>query len=367
MVTAGQPVFSPRKVLSRPYEWIAIIAVIVIIGAAVARYAFRDTSAEKLNAALASYDQNDTQRSAELADEILAKDPNNVSALLMKAMALAQQGSLQFKEQEYGQQAIAIAQQALALEPGSVEARHVIGYSYEIMQKYPEAHAAYAEALAIDPENAVVLSQDAHAWDLQGDLEKAEAGYRQALALEANNTQALMGLGRILVRKGDLDEAKDPFLLVAMVAQNKRLRAEGAYSASSILSTLEEHDAALEQAKRATETDPEYSLGWYALGKELFTKSVDLSQDLPVEGRQALGNESFNALLRAIEINPNQTLARVQLGMQFAALGRKDEAQMELEEAKRIVPNDITLSATEKTNLSAQIDAILAAIQTQHP
>ena len=141
-----------------------------------------------------AFDNNDLDGAIAAADGVLSSDPNNVSALLAKASALAQKGSLEFKEQEYGTQAIAVANQVLVLDPNNAEAWRIIGYSNEIMQHYDAAHDAYGRAIALDPRNALAIAGDAHAWDLQGDMEKAEAGYRRALAVDPAIVNARIGL-----------------------------------------------------------------------------------------------------------------------------------------------------------------------------
>ena len=149
-----------------------------------------------------AFDRNDFVGAMRATDKLLAINPANISALLAKANILAQEGSIEFKEKEFGTQAIAVAQQVLALDSHNAEAWRIIGYAHEIMQEYPLAHDAYAKSLAIDPHNALTMSQDAHSYDLEGNTTKAEAGYRAALVLMPALDQAQMGLGRIAFPKG---------------------------------------------------------------------------------------------------------------------------------------------------------------------
>ncbi len=175
-------------------------------------------------------------------DSEIAKNPRDISALLAKASTLAQQGSLQFKENEYGIKAIAVAQQALALDPKNSEAWRIIGYAHEIMQEYTEAHAAYAQSLLLNASNALTISQDAHAWDLQGRLDKAQAGYKKALSIDSKLEHASMGMARLLMRNGNDDGALPFFLKTASSSQNDRIKAEAFYSAGVVYSGRNERN-----------------------------------------------------------------------------------------------------------------------------
>jgi cytochrome c-type biogenesis protein CcmH/NrfG len=110
--------------------------------------------------AVTAFNQNDFATAIADSDTLLASDHNNIDALLAKAITLAQKGSIEFKEAEYGTQAIVVAQQALAIDPKNSEAWRIIGYANEIQQKYDEAHTAYAKSIALNPKNVAAISDD---------------------------------------------------------------------------------------------------------------------------------------------------------------------------------------------------------------
>ena len=353
---------APHRSHARLFIALAAVVLAGIVLALVFSKVSGDLLQRRMSEANALFNANDTSAAVAKADSILTRDPRNITALLLKAASLAQKGSLEFKETTFGPQAIAIAQEALALDPRNSEAYRIIGYAYEIMQKYDEAHAAYEKALALDPSNVAAVSQNAHAYDLQGQIEKAEVGYRAALALDQNFSQAQMGLGRIFVQKGQLDEALARFTRVAGTAQNARVKAEAAYSAGSISSARGNRAEAERFMRLATVTDQKYALGWVGLGKELFDQSIAASSQISLGQRNALITSSMDSLQKAIAINPNQSLAHYQLGIQLAALGKTSAAVKILTEAKSIVASDITLSTTGKTTMLAKIDSALAVV-----
>ena len=368
MEEGGNPVQSVREA-GAPHArlWLGagFVAFVVLVALGYAWFSGSRISQNEreLRASVVAFNQNDLNGAVTYADNVLARDPSNVAALVSKATALAQQGSLAFKEQEFGIQAIAVAQQALAINPKSDEAWRIIVYANEIMQKYDDAHAAYEKAIALNPKNAAAISQDAHAWDLQGNLIKAEAEYRAALTIDSTLDQARMGLGRIAVQKGDTEEALVLFLDLAARAQNARHRAEGAYSAGVLAGAKGDSVATENFMRAATVSDPEYALGWAGLGAVLFSNALAMSTKHTLAERNELISQSFAALQRAIALNPNQSSAYFQLGSELAAVGQKTAALKILNEALLIVPNDITLSAPEKTAVSAKISAVIQVIK----
>ena len=369
MEEGGSPVQSVRE-SGAPHArlWLGagFVAFVVLVALGYAWFsgATRASQNEReLRASVNAFNQNDLNGAVTYADNVLARDPSNVAALLSKATALAQQGSLTFKEQEFGAQAIAVAQQALAIDPKSDEAWRIIGYGNEIMQKYDDAHAAYAQALSLNPKNAAAISQDAHAWDLQGNAVKAEAEYRAALTIDSSLDQARMGLARIDVQNGKPDEALALFSALSVNAKNARHRAEGAYSAGVLAGARGDTAASESFMRTATIQDPSYALGWAGLGAVLFSNALATPTKHTLAERNELISQSFVALQWAIELNPNQSSAYFQLGSELATVGQKTAALKILNEAARIVPDDITLSAPEKTAVSAKISAVIQVIK----
>ena len=81
------------------------------------------------------FNNNNFDGAIKKAETILSGNKKDVSALLAVASTLAQKGSIEFKEKEYGQKAIDIANKVLAIEPNNAEAYRIIGYANEIMEK----------------------------------------------------------------------------------------------------------------------------------------------------------------------------------------------------------------------------------------
>ena len=309
-----------------------------------------------------AYNNNDFTSAIGSVDAILTKNPNDVSALVSEANILAQEGSLSFNEKEYGTQAIAVAQQALTIDPNSADAWRVIGYANEIMQNYPAAENAYQKSLAIDPNNALTLSQQAHSYDLQGDTARAEAGYKAALAIDPTLDQAQMGLARIYIDQQELSQALGLFENVATSSANVRIRAEAEFSAGELYLARNDLGPAQQLMNSSTSLDPSYPLGWVGDGLVDFSEAVATTSGMTDAQRNALITSSFQSLQKAVTLNPYQSAAYYQIGVEFGTVGQYALATKFLDEAVTVVPNDITLSVPEKQVMLARIHSALSVL-----
>jgi tetratricopeptide (TPR) repeat protein len=310
------------------YLWILLVLFVLAIIAVLFSMSVPrgGTVSPALVQAQQAFNNNDLDGALAASERALASNPNDIDALLAKATTLAQKGSLEFKEKEYGEQAIAVAGLVLALDASNADAWRIIGYANEIMQNYPAAHDAYAQASALAPEDALTIAQEAHAYDLQGDMELAEAGYRRALALEPSLAAANLGLSRVLVYQGREEEALPLLEYVAKTPGNARQRAEAAYSAGQICEMTGNYAAAEALFRSATTIDPQYALGWTGLAMELFRHVASDTGTLSAEKKSSLISESQSALEKALALNPNQSLANYQFAIALIAMDRRSDA-----------------------------------------
>lgn len=362
------PQFTPQPT-KRPLI-VAIISLVVVAVIALAAFAWFAwpipgiLERHQVDPLAAAFNQNDLDGTIALADQLLAQNPNDTSAMVAKALALAQKGSLTFKEVEYGAQAATLVQAAIDLDQANADAWRVLAYSYEIRQDYLKAHQYYAEALKRNPNSVAALFGDAHSYDLQGDLVKAEAGYRATLAVDPTFEQAHAGLGRVLAAKGDIEGAKKEFETSLATAANVRVKAEASYS-YGMLVLKDDRNSSIEYMRQAVSFDPAYPLAWYGLGRALIQKAVSPSE-LSSDEREAIANEGIDALYKSLELNPNQAVVYVELSRVVTVLANDPtEGLRLLDEAQKVVPNDITLSATAKASVLRLIEQLRAAFKEE--
>lgn len=129
-----------------------------------------------------AFDQGNFEDALTIIEARLNNDPNDYLSLIAKARILAQQASLERREEELGNQALVYVNQALEIKPDSVDALTLKGYIYEIQEKYQEADELYLAALRINPGFAYALAQYGHSLQLQGrETEAAPTMRRRSL------------------------------------------------------------------------------------------------------------------------------------------------------------------------------------------
>jgi tetratricopeptide (TPR) repeat protein len=309
------------------------------------------------------FEEGDLDGSIQQLDAILAKDSNNVQALIAKSLILAQTGSITFQEDTFGAQAADLANQAIAINGNSSEAYRALGYANEIQQKYVAAHAAYQKALELNPKNGLALYGDAHSYDLQGDSEKAEAGYKAAAALDPELYSAYLGIGRAENAKGNSDAAIDAFKKVYGYSQNKHEKSEAAYSIGMLLLAKGgQVNLARGYFEKAISFDPTYPSAYLGQGTVLYMQA-GTNAEVSADVRGNLLLSSASALQKATQLNPNQSLAYFQLAQTLYMLGEINAAHGAIDSAKQALPHDITLSATEKTGTLKNIEAFEESIK----
>lgn len=303
-----------------------------------------------------NFDQGNFQAAIAAVDSGLSSNPQDVELLLQKATILAQQASLQFKEVELGNQAEAYIKKVLEINPSNASAWELLGYIYEIQQRYPEAHQAYDKAISINPGVASTLAQKGHAYDLEGKLSEAKSLYSQALSIDPNNIKALSGLGRLSAISGNKDEASKYFSLVANQSTNAREKAEAYFALGSISQKSKYAQATEDFMRKSIETDKTFASGYVGLASETFKKTFEVASNTDASSK--LLKESFSNIQTAIDINPNQASAFFQMALQFKILGDNGKLQIVLKDLPKIIDSDITLSKNEKEKMKDSVQLL---------
>jgi tetratricopeptide (TPR) repeat protein len=213
------------------------------------------------------------------------------------------------------------------------------------------AESACAAALTLNPNLDVVHAALGELHASTGDYRVAETDYQQALTINPSNVAALTGLGRTYQRRGRLDEAEASFRKAVDIHPG----AAAAYSGLGgffFQTGRFEEAATLYQYLVALEPDnmrgfsnlaSAYMLqGNFAAAAPTFQKALDIE---PTQNTYSnlgmmhyyLGNNeaAIDSHTHAVELQPNDHLARSNLGDALAAAGRTDEAVQEYERANR--------------------------------
>jgi tetratricopeptide (TPR) repeat protein len=135
-----------------------------------------------------------------LVDAVLARDPKNVQALLVKTRFLMSEGKFD--------QALTTAQSAAAADPRSIQAHYLMGTVFRAKRRTPEAIGAFEEVLKINPRAAAAQVQLA-----QLNIEAGKANTALQLATDAarqapGDPRVRLTLLRTLVANKQLDQAE---------------------------------------------------------------------------------------------------------------------------------------------------------------
>lgn len=98
-------------------------------------------------------------------------------------------------------------QQAVARDPGHVQAHHWLGILHARGQAYADSARHLEHALALDSGNAELWVDLGNVYALQREWAKAGASYRAALAVNPDSLLARLNLGSVLIETGYPDEA----------------------------------------------------------------------------------------------------------------------------------------------------------------
>jgi putative PEP-CTERM system TPR-repeat lipoprotein len=178
------------------------------------------------------YSQNSPSKQAEAhqtLDEVLKRDPNSVTALLLDARFLV-------AEKKYDE-ALERAKRATAAEPGNATAHYTLGTVYAARNDPDEAIKEYNETLRISPRAAAAQVELARLYLLRGAVDRgavdsAAQFAEQAVQNQPDNVQARLTLIRTLMArrdpaKGDLVRADAELKpLVARYPESAPIQAE---------------------------------------------------------------------------------------------------------------------------------------------
>lgn len=290
-------------------------------------------------------------------ETIVNRDKKSADAYLLLATVYSQKGSVSFNEEEYALKAIEAANKSLELEANNAEAYRIIGYSYEIMEKYSEAEVAYVKALEINPNFSLAYSNLGHSYDLRGDLVKAEELYLKALSFDEFNFHALNNLARVYLRN-DKPEDAEKYLNIS-VEKNPDNRMNGeAYQMLSIIERTYRNnmEKSTEYLQKSLSYDQNIPQVWVELGMN------KLSQLPYVQVKEEWDEgiiEAESYVAKALAINPNQTSAYLLWALLSSYKGDFVMAEEKRLKGLEVVDQDITLGQQEK----AQNKSILESIQ----
>lgn len=202
---------------------------------------------------------------------------------------------------------------AVAIRPGSAEARSILGITLLMIGETDEAIAALRQAIALNPDFATARINLGHALRQKGQLDEAIVEYREAVRVEKDFPEAHFCLANALKDKDLLDEAITEYR--EMLRLQKGFAA--AHSHRYLLPTQQaDYDRHQRQFAEAT---------------------VKLVNALKAKGRS---DEAIAELAKAVECDPKDAAVHYNLGSALIDQSKWDEAIAHLTRALALRPDD---------------------------
>ncbi|NLS91140.1 MAG: tetratricopeptide repeat protein [Planctomycetaceae bacterium] len=233
--------------------------------------------------------------------------PRSTVRLIRKGARLREQGKLD--------EAIAVLDQAISLNPQLAEAYAHRCACYSDREEYAKAIEDADRAIALDPKIAWVYRARALAWYCLDELDSALADMDEALRLEPQNAAFQHSRAQVLLGLGRIDEASAQYEAAAARAPDLR----GGWLGGAILLKQGKWRDAVEHYSAMLEADPTDARAYYDRGEAWYCLG---------EYEHAL--RDIDEALRLGPVNAASQHSRAQV---LFELGRIDEASAQYESA----------------------------------
>ena len=295
-------------------------------------------------------------------DAALNVDPEYAAAHAGKCAAYIT-GYSEVDDASYIERAELSCATALALNPNLDAVHTSLGNLYMSTGQYIDAEAAYQTALAKNPANDDALSGLSVAFQRLNRPEESEVVIRRAIDRHPGNATLYNSLGVLLFERGRFDEAArqyeyavalrpDDMKYVTNLGSAYMLQGNFAAAARYFQKAIDikptknaysnlglmhfyvgDYDAAIESQKAAVELQPNDYLARANLGDTL------LAAGLTAEARRAF-DEANRMAASAQQVNPNDPLIVMDLAWIKTGLGEQDEARQLIDRAIQLAPDD---------------------------
>lgn len=260
--------------------------------------------------------QRDRAGAEAAVDKALSLDPRNVRALVMKGDLVRSSQGLE--------KALPLFNQALQIDPMSLEARLERAATLTDLQRHPEALADLQRIDKVAPDLPLSLYLQAVMKVRERKFEDAEALMTRTKGMLNNFPPAMMLQGVIAYERGNLQQAQSSLRDVTRIAPNHTL-AQRLYAMT--LMRMGDADGAIGAAKPLLAKEPNDGR-LLALLASAYARKGDY-------------NEAEKYLEKAVEADPQQSALKTQLAMTRVAQGENMAAVRDLEEVLKEDPTSL--------------------------
>jgi tetratricopeptide (TPR) repeat protein len=269
----------------------------------------------RLNLALALFKAGDLKAAIpEFTILLKSAPPNSAEALRYTILlGMSHYGLSQFAE------AAPYLKTAAAADPQNLPIRLALAHSYLWSKQYSLVLDVYHEILTLDPDSAEADMLAGEALDEMSDSSGAIDMFRKAVKAKPDEPLVHFGLGYLLWSQKQYPEAIKEFQ--AELANDPNHAQSMLYIADADIQMNQYIDAA-PLLEKAVKLDPSLGLAYLDLG-------ILAAND----GRN---DDALREFLAAEKLTPNDVNVHWRLGRLYRAMGRKEEAKVELDKASNI-------------------------------
>lgn len=272
--------------------------------------------------ALLKAHEQDYKAAIPLYRKALTLDPNKPAVRLNLALALFKAEQLKDALVEFK----VLRKQAKADSPDAQRLDVLIGMSYYGLAQYANAVPYLKAAAQRDQQNSPLLLSLAHSCLWSKQLQCVMDTYHQILSINAESAEADMLAGEALDEMKD-NEGSTKMFRAAVAANPKEPNVH--FGLGYLLWTQKQYPEAMQQFQAELENDPNHAQSLVYLG------DCYLQLNKPAEARTPLE--------KGLALDPSQWLASLDLGIIDSDAARNEEALRELNQAAKLKPDDVNV------------------------
>jgi tetratricopeptide (TPR) repeat protein len=303
---------------------------------------------EQMNRALSRHQRGHLEQAARMYQDILVLEPGNVDALHLLGVVACQKGLFA--------QAVDLIGRAVVLNPNVSSFHANLAEAYRGLGEFDRALACARRALQLQPNNAEASNNLGLALLAQNQFEAGTVQFRAALEILPNFAMACNNLGNALRLQGDITGALTHFRKAVEIDPHL---AEGHSNLGQLLLEENQLHEALVHCQQAVRLRPQFpeahgnlgnvlrELGRLGQAKQCYAEALRLNPHLAMlynNMGQAFQEDGKprDALAwygRGLELDPNLARLHCNLASLHAEQDQHDEAIRRYENALRLDPN----------------------------
>jgi len=293
----------------------------------------------------------------EKADDLLQRmvlDPSEDRGHVEAAMNLL---GYVLSEQKKYDEAVAMYQKAIELDPKDVLPYDNWGITLYAQKKYDEATVKFQKAIELDPKYAYTYRNWGTMLYEQKKYDDAASKYQRASELDPNDAATYDNWGITLKEQKKYDQATVKFQKAIELDPKYAL---AYYNWGNVLYEQKKYDEAVAKLQKAIKLDPKYAPTYNGLGFVLYEQRkydeamVKFQKAIELDPKYALAYNNWGNMLyaqkkydeaaskyqKAIEVDPKYAFAYYNWGNMLYERKKYDEAASKYQRASELDPND---------------------------